>query len=1020
MRRLALLLSLALASLPVFAGKRITVEQLEQLLTAAHGKSDAETARQLAGLDLIERFTTARLVNAEATLPGPESRQALLLVADTSAFLNLPVSEMAAAPPPPFAVQRQIIASTVNYVSQTLHQLPNFSATRTTARYQDEPQGFEKGGTVFVAAQPLSLVARSSAGVIYRNGGEVVDAAATKNKKSEPVHGLTTTGEFGPILATMLIDAAHGKLAWSHWEQTDLGTLAVFQYSVSREQSHYEVTYCCVPFQGGDASSAQPFHQVIGYHGEFAVDPSNGAALRVAIQGDLKSTDPIVRADMIVEYGRVELGGKIYICPLKGIAISLGSAVEQESAQSFRTGRISQSTVQYAPGHLQTLLNDITFEQYHVFRADSHLVATDNPPPDSPAPASNPATGETTAIANPAPSTPAQVAVTSVTDEKDNTSANVTPEPQPPPQPADADATATPSQADFKPQFTQPGAEVPVFKANSEAVAVDVVVTKGNGEPVRNLRREDFQVAEDGKPQPVDLFEEHDPADPPVSTAGATKLPANVFTNEPAAPPGDSVNVLLLDSLNTPRQDQAYVHQQILSFLKNRRPGARVAIFTLGSKLRFVQGFTEDDTLLRSALNEHATRGPESTPASRTHEDDVEDAQHLQTMETMAGGHTAAIDASQDAQANFAAYQGSDAASMTLAALRYLALYLAGIPGRKNLIWFSSSFPVAVFPSAHEKQPASSAGDYVKAVRATANLLTLSKVAIYPVGAQGMMVSQTVESQAEGAQGSKTNPMLAYADSNGDHASKIIAMEQLASSTGGEAIFNTNDLNQVLARVIQNGSHYYTLVYTPTDKSRDGKYRRITIKVNGGKYKLAFRQGYYADPLAASDSTAEADPLRPLLAYGMPSATQLLYGVRVLPASPQPDPQAVRTEGNPRLTGPLTRYNVDFMIRWTDVDLEPTPRGTHQGRIQVGLIAYGRDGKALNWVGATQSMNLNGATFAAIQRSGIPAHLEVDLPPGEAWLATGVYDWGSSRTGTLQVPLADPARTAQLGADPRK
>ena len=120
-----------------------------------------------------------------------------------------------------------------------------------------------------------------------------------------------------------------------------------------------------------------------------------------------------------------------------------------------------------------------------------------------------------------------------------------------------------------------------------------------------------------------------------------------------------------------------------------------------------------------------------------------------------------------------------------------------------------------------------------------------------------------------------------YAAEHSARGSKIMAMEQLAADTGGEAILNANDLSHAIARVVQNGSHYYTVIYTPTNKEMDGKYRRIEVKLNGGKYKLSYRRGYYADTAAkdapdassSDDAIPNADPLRPMLARGMPSAT---------------------------------------------------------------------------------------------------------------------------------------------------
>ena len=91
---------------------------------------------------------------------------------------------------------------------------------------------------------------------------------------------------------------------------------------------------------------------------------------------------------------------------------------------------------------------------------------------------------------------------------------------------------------------------------------------------------------------------------------------------------------------------------------------------------------------------------------------------------------------------------------MTLDAMQALARYLASFPGRKNLIWFSSSFPVTIFPRFGERQTASqeianSQRDYSRAVRATADLLTVSKVAVYPVGAEGMMSEHVFEANVD-------------------------------------------------------------------------------------------------------------------------------------------------------------------------------------------------------------------------------------------------------------------------------
>ena len=193
----------------------------------------------------------------------------------------------------------------------------------------------------------------------------------------------------------------------------------------------------------------------------------------------------------------------------------------------------------------------------------------------------------------------------------------------------------------------------------------------------------------------------------------------------------------------------------------------------------------------------------------------------------------------------------------------------------------------------------------------------------------------------------------------------------------------------------------------------DGQYRRIEIKLNKGKYTLAYRRGYNADSAMANNAGPASDPLRPLLLHGLPGASQLIYGVRVVPSEPQPELNATHAGMNPKLTGPVTRYDVDFMIRWKDVQLQAAPQEAHSGKIQLGLLAYDRDGNAVNWIGGTQMMNLKPENYAAIQKSGIPAHMQIDLPNTDVYLVTGVYDWNTRNAGTLEIPIHPPTPSQQ-------
>src|SRR6202007_1234690 len=160
----SLLFVLLLISVTGFASatRRVTVQQFEQTLNASHGKKDAEVAKRILTLELTERVSPARLSNWQALSLGPRTRQALIAVADTSSFLDLPPSEIPSRSAPDLEVHREIISMTVAYVNTTLHRLPNLFATRETTRFEDIPTGTQAELATTNVYQPLHVVSRST------------------------------------------------------------------------------------------------------------------------------------------------------------------------------------------------------------------------------------------------------------------------------------------------------------------------------------------------------------------------------------------------------------------------------------------------------------------------------------------------------------------------------------------------------------------------------------------------------------------------------------------------------------------------------------------------------------------------------------------------------------------------------------------------------------------------------------------------------------------------------------------
>src|SRR5580698_2901916 len=177
---LLLLLFLQFAA-QAHAAKRVSVEQLSGEIGAFGKQSDAKAAAKLSDEELTERLSPTKLTSFEAALPGPESRRALVALADQAEFLDPPPSEIPNQPVPSVAQQREIIARSIDYVGDTLNRLPNLFANRDTIRFEDIPPGLRDESTdTIVPYQPLHPVSRSVETVHYQDGQEFIQNQAAQ------------------------------------------------------------------------------------------------------------------------------------------------------------------------------------------------------------------------------------------------------------------------------------------------------------------------------------------------------------------------------------------------------------------------------------------------------------------------------------------------------------------------------------------------------------------------------------------------------------------------------------------------------------------------------------------------------------------------------------------------------------------------------------------------------------------------------------------------------------------------
>lgn len=560
-------------------------------------------------------------------------------------------------------------------------------------------------------------------------------------------------------------------------------------------------------------------------------------------------------------------------------------------------------------------------------------------------------------------------------------------------------------------QTASSGEPAVAFHTGANLVLVDVVV-RDKGGPVPGLKASDFQVFEDGKPQPTTTFEEHKSTDA-VEVSEPPRLPPHVYGDFPRYRTASAANILLLDALNTPMQDQAFVRQRMIKYLRGIPPGTQIAVFTLASRLRMVSGFTTDIGAIEQALSQEHTPVEKSVlihPEDDKAERDVGEAMN-------AAGVLAAMGQSiQDFEDDRQSLKVRQQAGITIGALTELGRYLSAIPGRKNLIWFSRGFPIRFTADELREDQ-----DFSEPLKTMEGLLAQARVAVYPVDAGGLMnlqntnianvtapTEQGMAADLPAAIGEGARNDIAIPQEWGNEQA---TMKDLATATGGEAFINTNDVGHAVEKAIDDGANYYTLGYVPEDAKDNGAYHAIVVRVPEEKYELAYRRGYYAaDPDQAGHAAAGPNPMTAAMEPGIPPLSQVIFEARVLAAGDpalhglQPTPGAAGKPAAP-LKGPVTRYFVDYSIDPRQLALKDLPDGRRQAELEINQELYDGAGKRVNSTDAGLEVTLTAAQMAVDLKSGVRVRQEIDVPGEDVSLRLGVRDASSGRIGTVEVPV---------------
>jgi VWFA-related protein len=526
-------------------------------------------------------------------------------------------------------------------------------------------------------------------------------------------------------------------------------------------------------------------------------------------------------------------------------------------------------------------------------------------------------------------------------------------------------------------QNPPPGAQSqqPTFRLRVDYVEVDVVVTDRQGNLVRDLKKEDFQVLEDGKSQGITNFTLVDIPieryDRPLFTN--TPIEPDVKTNE--RPFDGRVYVMVIDDLHTRFGRSIRVKTAAKQFIE-RRLGANdlMAVVHTSGSAEANQEFTSNKRLLLAAVDKTQGRKLDSATANKT-------AEYYRTRDMRQQGD--ALNDPDDAERSFNARN-------TLETLKNVAEWFSSVRGRRKSILFVSE---GIDYDINDIIPANGSNHYgasmvMDAVRDAISAATRSNVSIYGIDPRGLtdLGDESIEIQSYpddtslgiGA-GSLQNELRLSQDS----------LRVLSDETGGFAIVNRNDVLNGMDRIVSDNSSYYVLAYYPPDP-RPGRNHRIQVRVTRPGVTVRARKGYLT-PKKTEEKAAPAGTTPAMLREALESP---------LPVSGL----TIRAFAAPfKGTAPNASVLLGVEMNGRDLQLSTTDK------ISLSYVAIDSSGKIRG--GNTDSMtmaNLRADTKSRIEQSGIRVLNRLDLPPGRYQLRIGAHDSAGGNVGSVLYDVEVP------------
>jgi VWFA-related protein len=529
--------------------------------------------------------------------------------------------------------------------------------------------------------------------------------------------------------------------------------------------------------------------------------------------------------------------------------------------------------------------------------------------------------------------------------------------------------------------------QTPTFRTTTRLVELTVTALDKKDHPVTDLRLQDFTIQENGKPRPIAFFK-YD-GGPPVEPK-ALPLPPGVFTNRVEFTPGPPRNItaLVLDELNTPPQFSMRVRAMMTRYLKALAPQTRVAVFHMGARLRVLHDFTDDGDSLRARIEKSVLSMPLQVETdldraiieAEQFVDMFKGDPQMEAMMAEVARHQLEVEMLANAQARRARLE------RTLASMESLGQHLAGIPGRKNLVWIGGGISMLSVTGAMGMGPHGSIDSFEDKVKRTSQKLAQQGIVLYIVDAKGLEGPMSMTASSSGAMPVRGRGRFEpQQDAETLSSDTRPTMELMSSTTGGRYLYNTNDLMEGFKKAASDLEGSYTLGFYVSEEP-DSKWHNLKASVKRSGVNLRHRKGYLAEAVAATPTLWTNEVAMAVIANPIgSSAVQLTAS-----CAPTADGEPGTLQVNLRIEAGSLRFQTDGQELQAQIEV-----------IFAGRASNG--GTRLTTDSATVKITTD--RWEAAQRDGLRYARRWKPAPDAVSLRVVVRDTITGQYGTLDVPL---------------